>query len=221
VQPPPSEDVLAQEAIVDEWPAPVRITRCHPHLYGSAQLDKRSDANSRFSTIRSARTVIPVLYGGEDDFAAASETIFHTVDTPGGAHRPRRVVLDKYLSWQWSEIITTRAFRLIRLDGDGLTALGTTRNELIEGGRLTYPDTRSWATAVAAALPDIDGMWWQSRQAPDRWAVVLFGHIRRRPGGVRSTDVTADSPAVPFLWPPGTARLDLIADALDITVVRS
>ncbi len=219
--PPPPPDELARRAVIDPWPAGRRIYRAHPHLFGSAQLDARADADSRFSTIRSVRTVIPVLYGGENDEAAASETIFHTVDTPAGAHRPRQVWLDKYISWQWSEVVTTREVALVRMAGAGLDSLGVTRAEMIEGGRGTYPQTRAWAQALAAALPEVDGLWWESRQAPGRWAVVLFGQIRRRSGGIRPADLTADGPALPFASAAGLGRLDEIADDLDITVVRS
>ena len=207
--------------MIDSWPAGRRISRAHPHLFGSAQLDERRDADARFSTIRSARTVIPVLYGGENDEAAASETIFHTVDAAAGAHRPRRVALDKYRSWQWSEVVTTRQLALVRLEGAGLDALDVTRAELIDGGRGSYPQTRAWAQALAGALPNADGLWWRSRQAPGRWAVMLFGRLRRRPGGVGPGDLTADSPTLPFATTAGLDRLDDIADGLDITVVRS
>lgn len=211
---------MAHKALVDLWAAGRRIWRAHPHPFGSAQLDARAGADARFSTIGRGRTVIPVLYGGENDEAAASETIFHTVDTPGGAHRPRQVFLDEYRSWQWSQVVTTRDLRLIRLDGPGTEALGTTRAELIEGDRRSYPRTRTWAAALAAAPLDVDGLWWRSRQAPARWAVVLFGRLPRRAGGIRTGDLAADGPAVPFSS-AGLDRLDQIADELDITVVRS
>lgn len=113
-----------------------RIVRAHPHLFGSAELDRRPDADARFSTIRTARTVIPVLYGGVDYEAAASETIFHGIDTPAGTHRPRRVALEKYRSWQWSEIVTTRELALVQLSGTGLAWLGLTRTGVRRCGSL-------------------------------------------------------------------------------------
>lgn len=156
------------------------------------------------------------------DVWPAPRRIFHTVDTPAGAHRPRSVWLDKYISWQWSEVVTTRDLALVRLAGDGLASLSTTRAELVDGGRGTYPQTRAWAQALAAALPEVDGLWWESRQAPGRSAVVLFGALRgHRPGGVRPADLTADGPALPFALAGGLARLDEIADKFDVTVVRS
>lgn len=219
---PPPAAALARRALVDIWPAPRRIFSAHPHLFGSAQLDGRADADARFSTIRSGRSVVPVLYGGEDHEAAASETIFHTVDTPAGDHRPRNVWLDKYISWQWSEVVTTRDLALVRLADNGFASLGTTRADLVEVGRGTYPQTRAWGQALAAALPEVDGLWWESRQAPDRWAVVLFGQLRgHQPGGVRPADLTPDGPALPFALAEGLARLEEIADRLGVTVVRS
>ena len=211
---------LLGRAIVDNWPAPLRIHRAHSHLFGSAQFDKRSGIDHRFSTIAVRGSVVPVLYGGETDEATASETIFHTVDTPDGQHRPRRVSLSKYASWQWSEVVTTRDLALIRLAKGGLEALGATRAELILGGRESYQRTRAWAQSLAAAVPEADGMWWESRQSPGRWAVILFGPLTGRGGGVAQGELTADGPALPFRSAAGLARLDEIADSLEITVVR-
>lgn len=61
---------------------------------------------------------------------------------------------------------------------------------------------------------------WRSRQAPDRWALMLFGRLRGRAGGIGAGDLIADSPALPFASAAGLERLDEIADELDITVIR-
>ena len=218
---PPRRDELAGRAIVDQWRAGRRIFRAHSHYFGSGQLDDRADADSRFSTIRCNGDVLPVLYGGEDDYAAASETIFHTVDTPTGNSRPRRVTLEKYLSWHWSSVVASRDLNLVRLAGDGLIELGVTRADLIECGRPHYPRTREWAAALALALPEVDGLWWESRQASDRWATVLFGPLGHRSGGIHPGDLVADTPVLPFALRAGRDRLDAIATNLDITIIRS
>ena len=112
----------------------------------------RSGADSRFSTIYHKGAVLPVLYGGEDNVAVASETIFHTVDLPTSTTRPRHVFLLKFLSWQWSTIETRRELRLVRLDDDGLAQIGSSREDLIEGARATYAFTRQRGDAIAAAV---------------------------------------------------------------------
>ena len=220
LQPAPAAADIAGGALIEVWSAGTPICRAHPHTFGSAQLDERPNANLRFSTIHYRGRVVPVAYGGQDDHAAASETIFHTVDTPTGAIRPRRVYVAKYFAWQWSTIHPTRDLHLVRLDDVGLTALGTTRDDLIETGRPSYPTTQSWAEAIAEALPTIDGMWWYSRQDPTRKAVLVFGKLPRRPGGLQPADLTSNQPALPFALPQGLDRLDQIADDFDIEVTR-
>jgi uncharacterized protein YjiS (DUF1127 family) len=196
------------------------ISRAHPHDFGSVQFDARADADSRFSSIHYKGAVLPVLYGGEDDEAAASETIFPTVDLPTATTRPRRVFLGKFLSWQWSSVETRRRLVLVRLDDRGLSDIGTSRQDLIEGSRATYAFTRQWAEAIAAAVGGADGMSWYSRQAPDRWAVVLFEKVPGRSGGLRPGDLVGYGPALPFALPAGTERLDQIALSFGTTVVR-
>ena len=223
--PPPDAAWITARAIVDPVPAGTTFDRSHPHDFGSTQLDVRADANARFSTVRLAGTVVPVAYVGEDREAAASETIFHTIDhpggeSPGGSTRPRRVYVDKYTTWQWSTIETTRELHFIRLDNAGLAALGTTRADLIEGGRTTYPLTRQWAEALLAAQRAVDGFWWMSRQAPARRAFALYGSIRGRPRGIGAGDLRGRGPALPFALPGGLEELDRIAVDFDVTVVR-
>lgn len=217
---PPARLVLAKSAVISTWPSGQVIWRAHPHDFGSAQFDNRPDQDARFSTIRFRGQVLPVLYGGENDLAIASETIFHTIDVAGSAVRPRRVFLDQYLTWQWSMLRTVRPLQLIRLDDQGLASIGTNRPDLIEGSRMTYPTARSWAQALALARPDADGMWWQSRQEPARWAVVLFGVARGRAGGFSPGDVQGFQPAVPFASPAGLERLDQLGLDAGITIVR-
>ncbi|MHB8457451.1 MAG: RES family NAD+ phosphorylase [Acidimicrobiales bacterium] len=196
------------------------ISRAHPHDFGSVQFDARSGADSRFSTIYHKGAVLPVLYGGEDNLAVASETIFHTVDLPSSSTRPRRVFLLKFLSWQWSAVATRRELVLVRLDDDGLARIGTSRADLIEGPRATYGFTRAWGEAIAEAIGRADGMWWHSRQAPDRRAAVLFQKVPRRSGGLRPGDLVGVGPALPFALPAGTEQLDEIALRFGTTVVR-
>ena len=217
---PPARRALAHAAQVDRWPAGRFISRAHPHDFGSVQFDTRSGADSRFSTIYHKGAVLPVLYGGEDNVAVASETIFHTVDLPTSTTRPRRVFLLKFLSWQWSTIETRRELRLVRLDDDGLAQIGSSREDLIEGARATYAFTRQRGEAIAAAVGRADGMWWYSRQAPDRWAVVLFQKVPGRSGGLRPGDLVGVGPALPFALPMGTEQLDEVALRFDTTVVR-
>jgi hypothetical protein len=80
---------------------------------------------------------------------------------------------------------------------------------------------RAWSLALREALPEVDGLWWNSRQDPGRWAVMFFGAHPSFSGGIRAGDLTADAPVLPFAAPAGLQRLDTIALDFDITVVRS
>ena len=218
--PPPTARWIAAHAVVDTWPAEWRISRAHSHVFGSTQFDQRRKASARFSPLLIGRSLVPVLYGGEDHHAVASETIFHTVDVAGSAIRPRTVSLDEYSTWHWSRVVSTRPLRLINLADKGLSALGVSRKDLIEGGRPSYPTTQSWAAALADGVGEADGLWWYSRQDPARWAMVLFAKTRGRPGGLRARDLRGTGPVLPFATRDGLERLDAIADEFTITVAR-
>lgn len=216
---PPGAATIRAQARIDVWSG-LEGCRVHPHSFGSTEYDARDNVTARFSTLLVGGVVVPVAYIGQDRPAAASETMFHTVATPHGPTRPRRVFLHKFRTWQWSTITTNNDIRLVGLDEAGLAALGTTRAELIESDAPHYSDTVLWAAAIAAALPEVDGMWWHSRQAPAKWCVVLFGQVPQRTGGVRRCNLSAVGPALPFALPEGLDLLDTIADGFDIEVVR-
>lgn len=185
-------------------------------------MDRRPDADSRFSTISPNGIVQGVLYGAEDREAAASETIFHTVPAhrPGAPDpRPRQILLGPYESWMWSTIACGRDLTLVDLDSDGLEAIGTNRELLILSGRRDYRRTRRWSEAVWHAAPQADGLCWISRQAPGRFAVMLFEAREDRTGGVARQDLFADGPPDPFFYPGGLARLADLALRLNVTLV--
>lgn len=204
------------------WPAGRPIVRAHPSEFGATEFDDRANADNRFSPIRAGRRVIPALYGGGDEAAAASETIFHTVPPPEGATRevrPRQVAQAPYVSWVWSTVACRRDLTLVSLRGDGLARLGITRTRLLLSGRGGWPTTQRWAEALYGDAPHADGLWWRSRQAARRDAVMLFGRRRERAGGVARSELAVVAPPVPFLAPEGFERLCEVATHLDVTLV--
>ncbi|MHB8219678.1 MAG: RES family NAD+ phosphorylase [Acidimicrobiales bacterium] len=218
--PPPTRNWIADHVVIDSWAAGRKIFRAHPHEYGSTQFDRRRTGSSRFSPLVVGKSLMPVLYGGENHHAVASETIFHGVDIAGSAIRPRAVPLDKYSTWHWSCVVPTRALRLVTLANKGLAALAVTRKDMVDAGRPTYPATQAWALAISSAAPEVDGMWWYSRQDPGRWAVVLFAKLPRRAGGLRANDLRGTGPVLPFATSDGLELLDSIGLDFGITVVR-
>ena len=204
------------------WAAGRPIVRAHPSIFGSTEFDRRCDADSRFSTIHPNGRVQGVLYGADNQDAAASETIFHTVpaDRPGTPDpRPRQIPLGPYESWMWSTIACGRDLVLVDLDSDGLQAIGTVREILILSGRRDYPQTRRWSEALWHAAPQADGLCWVSRQAPGRFALMLFEARDDRTGGVARHELFADGPPDPFFYPAGLDRLADLALRLNVTLV--
>lgn len=196
--------------------------RAHPSEFGATEFDARAEADNRFSPILVGRRIVPVLYGAADAAAAASETIFHTVPAAEGSTqevRPRQVTLGPYVSWVWSSIASRRDLTLVSMRGHALDQLGSSRSQLILSGRASWPITRQWSRALYGDAPDADGLWWSSRQAPRRDAIMLFGRRRGRSGGVARSVLEVVEPPVPFLAPQGYERLAEVANGLDITVL--
>ena len=207
------------------WPAGRSFTRAHSHEFGSTEFDARADVDARFSPLYIAGELTPVLYAGADDLTAAAETIFRRLPDRG---RPRRVWLDRYRAWHWSQVHARRDLRLLPLDARLAGA-----DRLVDGDPATYPSARTEATRLLRVHPEADGFMWLSRQLHDHPSaasievdlagvcLLLVGATRGRRAGVGRHDLTATHPVVPFASSAGLERLDAIAEQLDVTVVRT
>jgi hypothetical protein len=207
------------------WPASQTFVRAHSHTFGSTEFARRADAAARFSPLLSDGVVVPVIYGGTDDRTAAAETIFHRLP---GRGRPRRVALDRYRAWQWSEVIARRDLLLLPLDAtfDGAGVL-------VDGDATTYPQSRARAVDVLRAHPEVDGFGWASNQLTDKPSSVTIDIARTELcllliedtvdglGGVSRDDLEAAGPSMPFAATAGLERLDVIGDELGVTVTRA
>lgn len=214
------------------WPAGRAVVRAHSSRFGSTEFNP-GVGSGRFHPFRPGphRQPVPTLYAADDEVAAASETVFHTVPAlpPGGSpddareRRPRRVFLSRYLDWMWSTLASERDLMLVDLTAAGLAALGLTRGQLLLSSQTAYPATRRWAAALYTARTDADGLVWESRQAPGRHALVLFGRLPGDPHGAdRGVDraaLHAVAPPVPFADGEGLRRLADLANAVDVTIV--
>ena len=95
--------------------------------------------------------------------------------------------------------------------------------------RIPLARYRSWQWS----LVDADGPLWVSRQLHDRpstavanldsdgLCLLLVTGTAARSGGVARHDLTADGPALPFASTTGLERLDVIGDALGVTITRT
>ena len=207
------------------WPAGRHFVRAHEHAFGSTEFDPRTAGDRRFSPLTGESGVVPVLYAGTDDHAAAAETIFHRLP---GRGRPRRIPLARYRSWQWSRVHPTRDLRLLALDA-GLPAA----TDLVDGDALTYARSRTRAAALLDRHAGADGLLWVSRQLHDRpstaianletdgLCLMLVTTTAGRSGGVARDELTADGPAIPFATTAGLERLDVTGDTLGVTITRT
>ena len=199
--------------------------RAHEHAFGSTEFAPRTTGDRRSSPLTDEHGILPVLYAGSDDRTAAAETLFHRLPGHG---RPRRVPLARYRSWQWSQLHPTRDVQLLALDA-GLPDA----TDLVDRDALTYARSRERAAALLHRNPDADGLLWVSRQLHERpstavanldsdgLCLLLVTRTAGRTGGVARHDLTADGPAIPFASTAGLERLDVIGDALGVTIARS
>lgn len=207
---PPAQ--LAAKAVTMTWPRGQVIHRIHLDRYGAAQFNPGLAGNARFSPIKNEEgTPIPTLYGGTSFECAAMETVFH--DVPFTA---RLKTLDKArLAGQvHSRLEPGQDLLLVDLSTTALRRLGVRRTQLIDTEKDRYPGTRAWAAAFHAALPDVQGLCWISRQDDRALALVLFGD--RLPG-----DILAPVGGQRVLLGSGEALTELtgLADRIGVKLV--
>lgn len=209
----------ARKPLTASWPAGRTLVRVHDSRYGATEPNP-GVGDARFSPLRVPEAgVVATLYAAATMTGALSETVLHTVPTPGGDRRPRRVRLAALTAWVRSSLRCRRDLLLVRLDAAGCERLGTDVAALVTSPASTYPQTRRWASAVAAAAPSCDGLVWPSRQAPRTEALMLWWQTPGRAGGVSRDDLLVDAPPVPLLSPAGRDELLALAAELDITIV--
>ena len=184
--PPPAAD----SPLTPEPPATLHITpvtlsrkkalhRVHSQDYEGDEFNPGLKGNARFSPIRNSKgDPIPTIYAADTFEAALMESVFHDVPhAPGFKQFDKR----KLEGQEHSIVQTTQDLRLADLSSKPLRKLGVTRKQLIDTEKDQYSQTREWAEAIHAQDPDIQGLYWISRQDDSARAVMLFGdRIPRR-----------------------------------------
>jgi hypothetical protein len=155
------------------WPKADLIHRIHPDRFLGDQFNPGPNGNARFSPILDAKgNQIPTIYGGTTFDCAAMETVFHDVPIAPGLKTHAKRLLKAH---HYSQVLPSADLVLADLTNTALRNLGIKRGELIESEKNVYPHTRAWAEAIHAQCPDVQGLYWVSRQ-DDRWAaIILFG----------------------------------------------
>lgn len=156
------------------WPKDQVIHRIHLNLYDGARFNPGVKGNARFSPIKHANgTSIPTLYGGTTFDCAAMETVFHDVPFAAGLKTYDKL---KLVGQVYSQVTPQRDLILADLSVTALRKIGIKRSQLIDTEKDRYPETRTWAEAIHAQCPDIDGLSWIPRQDDRARALVLFGN---------------------------------------------
>lgn len=152
----------------------------HSEDYEGGEFNPGLKGNARFSPIRTTKgDPIPTLYAADTFEAALMESVFHDVPhAPGFKQFDKR----KLAGQEHSTVQTTQDLKLADLSSKPLRKLGVTRKQLIDTEKDQYTQTREWAEAIHAQAPDIQGLYWTSRQDDSARAVMLFGD--RIPKGV-------------------------------------
>ena len=128
---------------------------------------------TRFAPIRDRKgRVVPYLYGGSSLDCAIFETVFHNVPIDAA---DKFVDLDDFANRAHGCLTPRRGLRLANLTTDGLHRLKLPKAELIASAPLDYLDTARWAEAIHHQYPDVDGLFWMSRQRDRDQALMLFG----------------------------------------------
>ncbi|ATE58725.1 RES family NAD+ phosphorylase [Thauera sinica] len=188
IHPPPAatDDPLTPKPPATLHVTPVTLSRgqtlhrVHSDEYKGDQFNPGLKGNARFSPIRNAKgDPVPTLYAAGTFEAALMESVFHDVPhTPGFKQFDKR----KLQGQMHSEVQATQDLKLADLTSKPLRKLGVTRKQLIDTEKDQYPKTREWAQAIHAQHPDVQGLYWTSRQDDSARAVMLFGD--RVPKGV-------------------------------------
>lgn len=112
--------------------------------------------------------VVPVLYAGESEIAAISETLLHDIPAGGGALLP-----GDYANKVMGRLIARRPLRLASFMGTGFRTMGTSAEDVTRTPASRYAETVLWAQAAHAA--GFEGVAWMSRQCDTEKAYVFFG----------------------------------------------
>lgn len=112
--------------------------------------------------------VVPVLYAGESEIAAISETLLHDIPAGGGALLP-----GDYTNKVMGRLTARRPLRLASFMGTGFRTMGASAEDITRTPASRYTETVRWAEA--AHMAGFEGIAWMSRQCDTERAYVFFG----------------------------------------------
>lgn len=209
---PDPPDFTRVAPIIQDWPARREILRVHnlDHPPNRFNPGERTEPRGRFhffEDVGGAR--VPVLYGAKGEDAAIAETVFHDARLGPDAVVPERRLARLGLA----RLRPRRDLHLVELLGHGLRRLGLRARNLTDTDAIAYPRTVAWARALHAALPDIDGLLWMSRQFNAENALVLYGDR------VAETDLEVVARPQPLFTGAGRHVVEVAAARAGVTII--
>lgn len=165
-------DPSSLDPLIGSWPAGRSIVRVHTLGRGPAEFARGGGAIGRFHPLSvSDDSVIPWLYGAEDDEGAICETVLHDIPFVLGARLTEARLAGRAIA----TIAPHRDLRLVELRGLGLRRLGLRRTDIVDTLPTAYPKTTRWAQALHDCPAHPDGLLWQARPDDAKESLVLFG----------------------------------------------
>lgn len=200
--------------LFENWPRGGPLVRAYDGTYRENEFNPGTtppQVRARFSFFADKRgSVVPILYGSDQEDGAISETIFHDVPVSGEL---RSVQESRLEGAMLVTLAPLRELKLVQLLGHGLRRLQVRANELTDTESDQYPATVEWARTLHVAFPDIDGLVWMSRQFNAAKTVVLFGDR------VRQDELEALTAPVPLRIGDGRRRLERAANEAGILIL--
>lgn len=205
--PPAASDL---DPLIEVWPPGRQIVRIHAIRRRPTEFNPGPGGSGRFHPVRRPDgSVVPWLYGAEDDEGAICETVFHDVPFVPDARVSEAALAGQAIS----TISPRRNLRLALLAGLGLRRVGISRADLIESPPVSYAATAIWAQVLHDSGPAPDGLVWRARPNDERHSLVLFGDR------VAETDLSLVEDAVPLALGEGYERVLRIATLARVTIV--
>lgn len=168
------------DPLLEEIPAGTELLRVYDRRRGPLDFNPTA-SSARFRPIHDRHgTVVPSAYAASDIETALAEAVLRGVTAlRDGSARPRLYGL-QVDPLDLCVVRLTRALRVARLHGAGLTRLGLLRQDIIDCDEADYPYTARWSQALWGSRSRPHGIAWTSRQNDSGRAYVLWaGRVKR------------------------------------------
>jgi hypothetical protein len=170
------------DPLVEELPAGTELVRVYDRQRGPLEFNPTS-SSARFRPIDDRHgAVVPTAHLASDVETALAEAVLRGMSALHDGARPRLYGL-QVDPLDLCIVRLTRAVRVVRLHGAGLTRLGLLREHVIDCPEADYPYTARWAQALWGSRSRPHGMAWTSRQN-DSGRAYVFWAGRSKPDAI-------------------------------------